>query len=1236
MRFMIQKRLLGGATSGIVIVLLVLISSGFSLIQYTPATSWRSQGGIMMSQAGFANELYVNIQPATPIANYQIRLNLNATFNYAACQADGRDIRFFDGINVLSFWTEQWNVAGNSIIWIRIPIASTTRITMAYGNATIGSASNGNATFPLFDDFSGSSFNVSKWTVENDAYSTTSVSGGLAQLHSLPPSPTRMITFLGFSDLNVIHGSNSPNATTYNNAVDKENEYENALNAGIPTSLSTGIIDSWTVLDYAWTNTSLARFSENDTSIFTATTNVPSMALPVVFAARGISYGLGTHYAAIIRSKTTFGPGHEIRALAYYQYDGRLTYPCLEAYVHVAWVAVRNITTVESVAMLGPAISVQSPSQGQLFSTSSVALSLTVQDPYLHKIWYKLDGGAPVDMPTNTTIAISDGTHTIVFYANETSGAITSVTRSFTVDSTAPVIIVQSPTPSQIFGNSLVSLGITATDTNLDKTWYTLDNGSMVLMPVNTTITVADGMHSITFYANDTLGHVNSVSRAFSVDTTAPTITVQSPVASQVFGASQVPLTATFSDSNLDKTWYRLDNGSTVLMPVNTTITVADGMHLITFYANDTLGHVNSVSRAFSVDTTAPTITVQSPVASQVFGASQVPLTATFSDSNLDKIWYRLDNGSTVLMPVNTTITVADGMHSITFYANDTLGHVNSVTRSFIVDTAAPVVSITSPVNASNLASGNFSVLFTATDLTKDKTWYTVNGGNPTFVAGSNFPLALADGSFTIIVYCNDSFGRISASIVSVTIDSTAPSIAIDGYAGLNIQLGDVAYLNWTLADVHPATFELWLNGQVIKSGTYASGSMVSVLIDASAIGQLNYTMITRDTFSNVRSLQRLVSVVNRTDGGIFLRIGLTIVNRNVINLTITMSHWSVLYLNINVSIVTGQQLNQLPSGKVIALPVVFNINIRNGSAIESCKIRITYNQQDIASQINEGDMILLRMNANTGSWDTVPASISKSTNYVEFTVNSNGLYVIASTPKQNYIPIIIIVLIGITGGIVAVASSSYRQKHSIKVHAKVKGKTTYQNLATSTGADAKRARLMQSFPSQETSRENAGTFAAIEAVVAKKKGNAPAEPDVDIAEREANARTLASEVKVDVQTARCIVHKGIIEEFSYTCKTCGTVYCMECVLHLASIGEPCWTCKAPLSISQDTTQDDSFPKISVTTFTQEVWDKIWSLELTTEIFDEVTGKLKMLAPEYRLKYLEDKFPESEQFDRDF
>ncbi|HME54191.1 MAG TPA: hypothetical protein VKM55_18340, partial [Candidatus Lokiarchaeia archaeon] len=866
----------------------------------------------------------------------------------------------------------------------------------------------------------------------------------------------------------------------------------------------------------------------------------------------GISYGLGTHYAAIIRSKTTFGPGHEIRALAYYQYDGRLTYPCLEAYVNVAWVAVRNITTVESVAMLGPAISVQSPSQGQLFSTSSVALSLTVQDPYLHKIWYKLDGGAPVDMPTNTTIAISDGTHTIVFYANETSGAITSVTRSFTVDSTAPVIIVQSPTPSQIFGNSLVSLGITATDTNLDKTWYTLDNGSMVLMPVNTTITVADGMHSITFYANDTLGHVNSV------------------------------------------------------------------------------------SRAFSVDTTAPTITVQSPVASQVFGASQVPLTATFSDSNLDKIWYRLDNGSTVLMPVNTTITVADGMHSITFYANDTLGHVNSVTRSFIVDTAAPVVSITSPVNASNLASGNFSVLFTATDLTKDKTWYTVNGGNPTFVAGSNFPLALADGSFTIIVYCNDSFGRISASIVSVTIDSTAPSIAIDGYAGLNIQLGDVAYLNWTLADVHPATFELWLNGQVIKSGTYASGSMVSVLIDASAIGQLNYTMITRDTFSNVRSLQRLVSVVNRTDGGIFLRTGLTIVNRNVINLTITMSHWSVLYLNINVSIVTGQQLNQLPSGKVIALPVVFNINIRNGSAIESCKIRITYNQQDIASQINEGDMILLRMNANTGSWDTVPASISKSTNYVEFTVNSNGLYVIASTPKQNYIPIIIIVLIGITGGIVAVASSSYRQKHSIKVHAKVKGKTTYQNLATSTGADAKRARLMQSFPSQETSRENAGTFAAIEAVVAKKKGNAPAEPDVDIAEREANARTLASEVKVDVQTARCIVHKGIIEGFSYTCKTCGTVYCMECVLHLASIGEPCWTCKAPLSISQDTTQDDSFPKISVTTFTQEVWDKIWSLELTTEIFDEVTGKLKMLAPEYRLKYLEDKFPESEQFDRDF
>ncbi|MEX2717612.1 MAG: DUF2341 domain-containing protein, partial [Candidatus Sigynarchaeota archaeon] len=65
----------------------------------------------------------VNISPATPVADYTIRLDLNATFNYAACQPDGDDIRFFDNSNTpLSFWVEKWTSGGDSIIWVKIPV----------------------------------------------------------------------------------------------------------------------------------------------------------------------------------------------------------------------------------------------------------------------------------------------------------------------------------------------------------------------------------------------------------------------------------------------------------------------------------------------------------------------------------------------------------------------------------------------------------------------------------------------------------------------------------------------------------------------------------------------------------------------------------------------------------------------------------------------------------------------------------------------------------------------------------------------------------------------------------------------------------------------------------------------------------------------------------------------------------------------------------------------------------
>jgi len=119
---------------------------------------------IMVSET-WNYERDINLTPSTPVNGYQVMIVLTpATFNYSRVSADGRDIRFYDTAgNKLSYWIEQWNPAGTSIIWVRVISSGANRIIMKYGNGSAVSESNGYGTFDFFDDFEGSTLNSSRW-----------------------------------------------------------------------------------------------------------------------------------------------------------------------------------------------------------------------------------------------------------------------------------------------------------------------------------------------------------------------------------------------------------------------------------------------------------------------------------------------------------------------------------------------------------------------------------------------------------------------------------------------------------------------------------------------------------------------------------------------------------------------------------------------------------------------------------------------------------------------------------------------------------------------------------------------------------------------------------------------------------------------------------------------------------------------------------------------------------------
>jgi hypothetical protein len=102
--------------------------------------------------------------PGSALTDYQVRVDVAYD---ADMQPDFDDIRFADanGSTLLPHWRGNYALSTSAIFWVKVPSipSGTKTIYMYYGNASIGSASNGTATFDFFDDFSG---DLSQWTID--------------------------------------------------------------------------------------------------------------------------------------------------------------------------------------------------------------------------------------------------------------------------------------------------------------------------------------------------------------------------------------------------------------------------------------------------------------------------------------------------------------------------------------------------------------------------------------------------------------------------------------------------------------------------------------------------------------------------------------------------------------------------------------------------------------------------------------------------------------------------------------------------------------------------------------------------------------------------------------------------------------------------------------------------------------------------------------------------------------
>jgi len=473
--------------------------------------------------------------------------------------------------------------------------------------------------------------------------------------------------------------------------------------------------------------------------------------------------------------------------------------------------------------IISPYITINEPKSNDIFGPNPPECNLTLYDiNNIDYVWYKLTDRIITTNDREWTgtinfddwLTLSNGSVTIIFYANDTLGNIANANVSVYKDIIPPIINIINPNPYEVFGTFQPECNILFEDINgVDAKWYQLTDGITTTdirewtgtIHMDDWIIMTNGTINLIFYANDTLGNIATNYVSVYKDIIAPIITIIDPGPYEVFGASQPECNVTFEDINgVDLKWYQLIDGTittsvhewTGIILNSDWNSMANGTITIIFYANDTLGNIATTNVSVYKDIISPSVIINEPNSYELYGLDPPDCNLTLYDINsIDNVWYELTDGITTTNAREWTGTInfddwnamSNGSVTITFYANDTVGNVGIASVSIYKDIFGPEISIIEPLpnQVFGLIPPICIVLFSDINGVNE-TWYQLTDGmtttNTRIWTGAIHVddwMTMSNGSVTIIFYANDTVGNIGTASVSIYRDIIGPDINI-------------------------------------------------------------------------------------------------------------------------------------------------------------------------------------------------------------------------------------------------------------------------------------------------------------------------------------------------------------------------------------------------------------------------------------------------------------------------
>ncbi|MEI6825611.1 MAG: hypothetical protein WCK54_08480, partial [Desulfuromonadales bacterium] len=270
-----------------------------------------------------------------------------------------------------------------------------------------------------------------------------------------------------------------------------------------------------------------------------------------------------------------------------------------------------------------------------------------------------------------------------------------------------------------------------------------------------------------------------------------------------------------------------------------------------------------SVTGNFSIpftDTTGPALTLSTLANGAITNNPTLNVSGTVSDPS--GVASLTVNGATVTVTNGSftyPVLLLPGSNVITTIAADTLGNSTTDTRTVILDTVAPVLTISTPPDNSKTAQPLALVSGTINE-TSTVAVSTNNGSlQSAAITGNSFSTTvnLASGVNTIAITATDLANNISNAVRTITYDNTSPSLAItDPPQDITTSLNSIT-IRGTVSDTITATkISITFNGQLftppVASGTFsqtltfpAEGTWPIVVTASDEVG--NTTSATRN-----------------------------------------------------------------------------------------------------------------------------------------------------------------------------------------------------------------------------------------------------------------------------------------------------------------------------------------------------------------------------------------------------